>query len=94
MKNRQKESRLTSRILKYLNSRDNCKAIKNHGSIFSEKGRPDIDLSDNGRHGVIEVKIWPEKPSIIQRKRLKQWRLAGSRIMVAYSLERVKQRYP
>lgn len=94
MKRRVRESRLVFNILRYLNSRDKCKAIKNHGSIYSEKGRPDIDVSDNGQHGVIEVKIWPDEPGAIQWKRLKEWELAGSKTLVAYDLDQVKQRYP
>ena len=94
MKNKQKESRLVNRILKYLNARDKCKAVKNHGSIYSEKGRPDIDVSDSGQHGVIEVKVWPDKPTVIQWKRLEEWDLAGSKTLVAYDLDQVKQRYP
>jgi len=93
MKVRQAESRLVHRILKYLNGLPSCKAVKNHGSIYSEKGRPDIDVSHHGRHGVIEVKIAPEEPTVIQWKRLDQWHLAGSRTMVAYDLEQVKNKY-
>lgn len=94
MKTNQRESILVHKILKYLNSRPKCKAVKNHGSVYTEKGRPDIDVSDNGQHGVIEVKIAPEKPTIIQWKRLNEWEKAGSKTLVAYNLEQVKTYYP
>ncbi len=94
MKNKQKESRLVHRILKYLNSRPKCKAVKNHGSVYTQKGRPDIDVSDNGQHGVIEVKIYPEKPTLIQWKRLNEWEKAGSQTLIAYNLDQVKEYYP
>ena len=59
-----------------------------------EIGRPDIDVSDHGRHGVIEVKIYPEVPTPIQYKRLREWEAAGSQTLVAYSLDQVKEQYP
>jgi len=94
MKSKQKESLLVKQILVYLNGRDSCKAVKNHGSIYAEIGRPDIDVSDNGQHGVIEVKIYPDAPTPIQWKRLKEWAAAGSKMLVAYNLEQVKEQYP
>jgi len=88
------EKTLVNKIVKYLNSRDCCKAEKNHGSIYSKRGRPDIDVSDHGRHGVIEVKIHPNKTTEIQKKQLKEWEKAGSQTLVAYDLDQVKQQYP
>jgi len=88
-----RETPLVKRIVKYLNSLPECKAEKNHGSIYSKKGRPDIDVSHKGKHGVIEVKIWPKKPTRLQEKQLMEWSKAGSKTLVAYTLDQVKQQY-
>ncbi len=94
MKNKILEKNLVNKILKYLNSRPNTKAEKNHGSIYSTAGRPDIDVSYHGWHGVIEVKVKPNKPTALQVKQLRDWEEAGSKTLVAYSLEDVIEQYP
>lgn len=88
-----RESTLTKKILQYLNGMPDCKAEKNHGSPFTKRGRPDINLSYRGRHGVIEVKIWPNKPTVSQVKQLKEWEEAGSIALVAYDLTVVKEHF-
>lgn len=71
-----------------------CKAEKNHGSPYMKRGRPDIDVSYHGRHGVIEAKIWPNRPTAAQYKQLREWAEAGSITLIAYDLEQVKQEFP
>lgn len=94
MKKQILEKNLVNKILKYLNSRPNTKAGKNHGSVYSTGGRPDIDVSDNGRHGVIEVKVGRNQLTAIQAKQMRDWEEAGSKTLVAYSLEAVIKQYP
>lgn len=88
------EKSLVNRILNYLNQRHQCKAVKNHGSIYSENGRPDIDVCDQGIHGVLEIKKPGEKATPIQLKRIRDYAKAGSLAYIVDNFERVKELYP
>lgn len=66
-------------ILKYLNNLPNSKAINIHGSIFSERGTPDIVGCVNGRMVAFECKRdATEEPTDIQKWRLCEWIRAGA----------------
>lgn len=66
-------------ILSYLNSLPNTKAINIHGSVFSERGTPDIIGSTMGRTIAFECKRdATEKPTNIQSWRLAEWIVAGA----------------
>ena len=80
--------------MNYLNGRKNCKAAKNHGSPFSETGRPDIEICDSGQHGVMELKKLGQPASKIQLKRIREYTQAGSKAYVVDNFERVKELYP
>lgn len=87
------ESQIVNRILKYLNSLDNCVAEKVHGNAF-QFGRPDVNGCINGKSFRIEVKT-PDhgnKPSKAQELNLALWEKAGALCFVAYSLDDVKER--
>ena len=86
-----RESSLTTRILKYLNSLPGCKAEKRHGSQYSEAGAPDINACYRGRSVQIEVKRPGEKPTRIQLKRLREWQEAGAVVGWVTDLEGVKK---
>jgi len=86
-----RESSLTTRIIKYLNSLPGCKAEKRHGSQYSEAGAPDINACYRGRSVQIEVKRPGEKPTRIQLKRLREWQEAGAVVGWATDLEGVKK---
>jgi len=86
-----RESSLTTRILKYLNSLPGCKAEKRHGSQYSEAGAPDINACYQGRSVQIEVKRPGEKPTRIQLKRLREWQEAGAVVGWVTDLEGVKK---
>ena len=74
-----RESTLVRNMLQTLNSYPDCKAIKVHGSEFTESGTPDIIGCWRGRMFVIEVKATKTgKPTAIQQTRLAQWRAAGA----------------
>ena len=66
-------------ILKYINSQPNGKAINIHGSIFSERGTPDVIGSIGGRTVVFECKRdTKEDLEDIQKWRLCEWIRAGA----------------
>lgn len=66
-------------ILKYLNSLPNSKAINIHGSIFSERGTPDVIGCIQGRMVAFECKRdATEDLEKIQKWRLCEWIHAGA----------------
>lgn len=66
-------------ILRYLNSLPGAKAINIHGSIFSERGTPDIIGCIRGRAIAFECKRdATEDLERIQKWRLCQWIGAGA----------------
>lgn len=77
------EAALTKNILVTLNSHSDCKAIKVHGSQFTEAGTPDILGCWRGIMFTIEVKAAKATtPTAIQLERLNQWRQAGAVTML------------
>lgn len=78
-------------ILKYLNSLPKSKAINIHGSIFSERGTPDIIGCINGRMVAFECKRdATEDLREIQKWRLCQWLEAGAVVGGVGSVDDVK----
>lgn len=70
---------VVSPILKYINSLPNSKAINIHGSVFSERGSPDVIGSIDGRMVAFECKRdVTEEPTDIQKWRLSEWIQAGA----------------
>lgn len=79
-------------ILKYLNSLPKCKAINTHGSVFFERGTPDILGAINGRMIAIEAKRdTKETARKIQEWRLREWKAAGAITGVVSSVDEVKE---
>lgn len=82
MNNRDKRleySGVVEPILHYLNSLPNTKAINIHGSVFSERGTPDIIGCTSGRLFAFECKRdATEEPTNIQKWRLCEWIVAGA----------------
>jgi hypothetical protein len=82
MANRDKRleySSVVEPILDYLNSLPNSKAINIHGSVFSERGTPDVIGCINGRLVAFECKrSEDEEPTPIQKWRLSEWIVAGA----------------
>ena len=78
-------------IQKYLNSLPRSKAINIHGSIFSERGTPDIIGCINGRMVAFECKRdATEDLRKIQKWRLCQWMEAGAVVGGVGSVDDVK----
>lgn len=66
-------------ILHYLNSIPGAKAINIHGSVFSERGTPDVIGSIRGRMVAFECKRdATEEPTEIQKWRLSEWIASGA----------------
>lgn len=77
--------------LRWLNSLKGAKAINIHGSIFSERGTPDILCCYRGQCFWFEAKMKGRRASRLQEVRLEQWRLAGAITAVVYSLDDVQR---
>jgi hypothetical protein len=79
-------------ILKYLNSLPNSKAINIHGSVFCERGTPDVIGSVQGRAVLFEAKRSQEEaPEAIQKWRMAEWRAAGAVAECVRSVEDVQK---
>ena len=66
-------------VLRYLNSLPNSKAINIHGSVFSERGTPDVVGCISGRMVAFECKRdATESPTDIQKWRMCEWIAAGA----------------
>jgi len=66
-------------ILRYLNSLPGAKAINIHGSIYTERGTPDVIGCIGGKLVAFECKRdATEKPTRIQQWRLGEWLVAGA----------------
>lgn len=77
-------------ILKYLNSLPCAKAINVHGSVFSERGTPDVIGCVGGRMVAFECKrSAEEEPTKIQMWRLSEWIRAGAVVGAVSSVEDV-----
>ena len=78
-------------ILKYLNSLPNTKAINIHGSVFCERGTPDIIGSTNGRTILLECKrSQTEEARKIQEWRMSEWKKAGAIVARVDNVDQVK----
>lgn len=64
-----------------------AKVIKHHGSQFSRAGTPDLLGCYRGYMIAIEVKVHPNKPTVLQEQELTQWAQAGAYTAVAYCIE-------
>jgi hypothetical protein len=79
-------------ILKYLNSLPNSKAINIHGSVFCERGTPDVIGSIRGRTVAFECKRSEEEAQeAIQKWRMAEWRAAGAVAECVRSVEDVQK---
>lgn len=85
-----KETTLAKKVLDYLNSLPECKAIKIHGNMYTQTGTPDIVGCIKGRMFLFELKVPGNKPTEIQERRLREWRAAGALAEVIYSMGELK----
>lgn len=72
-------TRVVKPVMDYINSIPGAKAINIHGSVFSERGTPDVLGSIRGRTVAFECKRDATgKPEGIQNWRLSEWIAAGA----------------
>jgi hypothetical protein len=84
------ERSIVKAILAYLNSLPGCLARKRWGGGMGVAGDPDIDACLRGRSVQLEVKRPGEKPTLLQVKRLEEWRQAGAVVGVVVSVDDAK----
>lgn len=84
------EKRIEKSIQGYLDSLG-AYHIKNHGSIYSRAGTPDITACLNGRFIGIEVKQPGGRVSALQAAHIELIRKAGGVAFVSYSLQETKE---
>lgn len=79
-------------VMKYLKTIPNSKFINVHGSVYSERGTPDIIGSVDGHTVVMECKRGDdENPELIQKWRLSEWELSGAIVGVVRSVKDAKE---
>lgn len=82
-----RESTLVVKIKKSLEAKG-AKVLKVHGSALTEAGTPDLIGCYQGRCFCLEVKRDEKhKPTALQLLRLVQWREAGAKTGVVWSVE-------
>jgi hypothetical protein len=85
------ERAIVKAILAYLNSLPGCLARKRWGGGMGVAGDPDIDACVRGRSVQLEVKRPGEQPTILQSKRLEEWRRAGAVAGVVHSVGEARE---
>lgn len=80
------ETAIVKRIMEALRERG-AKVIKVHGSLWMERGSPDLIGCWQGRALALEVKRPGERAQPLQAKRLAEWREAGAIACVVESAE-------
>ena len=89
---RQKENNLVASIFLWLKSLGpECKTVKLHGSIYQERGTPDLLVIYRGAPFLLEVKLPGKRPTEIQKHRLEQWRRAGATVAVVRSVSEARR---
>jgi len=84
------ERAIVKSILAHLNSLPGCLARKRWGGGMGVAGDPDIDVCIRGRSVQLEVKRPGEKPTLLQMRRLCEWRNAGAVAGVVTSVAEVR----
>ena len=95
------ESALVRRLLRQLNAAPGVKAIKIHGNAFTRNGEPDIigcvavhatpDEDGYGQMFVIECKVQGNKPTLLQMRRLEEWRKVNAVAVTADEMFSVRE---
>jgi hypothetical protein len=87
----QREARLSSNIVVWLNQQENTIARKRHGSPYGMRGDPDVYGLINGHHFEMEIKLDKNTPTTLQEKRLEEWEKHGAIVTVVWSLAEAKE---
>jgi hypothetical protein len=84
------ERAIVKAILAYLNGLPGSLARKRWGGGMGVAGDPDIDGCIRGRSLQLEFKRPGERPTLLQARRLEEWRRAGAIVGVVVSVDEVK----
>jgi len=85
------ERGIVQNILRFLNEIPGCVARKRWGGGMGVAGDPDIVGCLNGRHLELEVKRPGQQPTVLQSRRLGEWKQAGAVVAVVSSMEEVQR---
>lgn len=85
------ERDIVKAILAYINGLPNGLARKRWGGGMGVAGDPDIDACVAGRCVQFEVKRPGQNPTVLQMKRLEEWRSAGAVVGVVRSVEEAQK---
>jgi len=83
---KQPEGKVSAAIIKMIKKRGG-NAYKVHGNEFTPRGTPDICGAYKGYSIWLETKMPGNKPTLIQWKRMRDWRASGAFTCVPYSVE-------
>jgi len=83
---KQPEGKVSAAIIKMIRERGG-EAYKVHGNEFTPRGTPDISGCYKGFSIWLETKMPGNKPTLIQWKRMRDWRRAGAFTCVPYSVQ-------
>ena len=83
------ETPLSRKIVRYIKSIPNCWAYKRHAGP-NRKGSPDISGSVNGIRLEIEVKVGDNTPTDLQLKHLDRWTEMNAITACVWSIKEVK----
>jgi len=85
------EKHIVESIVRYLREIPGCVVRKRHGTVFGVAGDPDLYGTLNGRHFELEVKRAGNPPTVLQDKRIEEWRAAGAVVGVVHSLGEARE---
>ena len=85
------ETEFKKEVLEYLNSLPRTKAIKLRGSIYMERGTPDILCVHKGVPIFLELKVGKNVASKMQERQIKEWQSSGARAMVIRNMNQLEQ---
>ena len=84
------EKEITTQIMRYLKTVDNCFAWKEHGGMYSTAGIPDIICCLNGRFVALEVKTATGKLTKLQENTIQKIKAAKGQAFKVTCVEEVK----
>ena len=84
------EKQIVDSIVKDFRTVPGCVVRKRHGTAFGVAGDPDLYGTINGRHFELEVKQPGNQPTVLQARRLVEWRAAGATVAVVHSVQEAK----
>ncbi len=85
------EKQIVDSIVKYLRAVPGCIVRKRHGTAFGVAGDPDLYGTLCGRHFELEVKRPGNQPTVLQEKRMEEWRIGGAIVGVVHSLQEARE---